>query len=120
MYLVPDGDWVYYSEWKSAGNSKKQDTTDDKFLCRVKKDGSEKQELNSVPSGDINVYNDRVYYTNWTENNIYSMSLDGTDNKKLTDEYGVYINIAFDKLYIVQYDDSNKPVSKSIDLADGE
>lgn len=116
-YVVPDGDWVYYSQWEHTGNSQ-QDSSEvdenDKFLCRVKKDGSIKEVINEIPCGDINVYKDRIYFTNWLENNIYSMNTDGTDIKKLTDSYGVYLNGAGDKLYFVEYDNDKNVLLKNI------
>lgn len=118
-YPVSDGEWIYYSQWKNVGTSKQDDEDvdkNDKFLCRVKTDGSEKQVLHKVPCGDINVYDGRIYFTNWIENNIYSIKTDGSDVKKLSDTYGVYLNAAGGRLYFVEYDENKTPVLKNIPL----
>lgn len=121
-YVVPNEDWVYYSQWKKVGSEEGDDSQtskDDKFLCRVKKDGSVSEVLNELPCGDINVYKDRVYFTNWLENKIYSMNKDGGDIKKVSDSYGVYLNLAGDRLYFAEYDDKKNVTLNNIPI-DGE
>lgn len=115
-YPVPYGDYVYYSRWENTGGSARENEENDKFLCRVSKNGAENTELNTVPSGDINVYKDRVYYTNWLDNTINSVSIDGSNPRLISESYGVYINLAADKLYCVEYDENQKPSLKTMDI----
>lgn len=115
-YPVPQGDYVYYSRWENLDSSAQEESADDKFLCKVSKNGSENIQLNSVPSGDINVYKNRVYFTNWVDNTICSVAEDGSDNQVVSENYGVYLNFAADKLYYIEYDEDQKPTLKTIDL----
>lgn len=115
-YPVPAGDYVYYSRWENIGENAEENTDNDKFLYKVNKNGSENIELNTVPSGDINVYKDRVYYTNWTDNTINSIGIDGSDPQVVSETYGVYLNLAANKLYYVEYDEDKNPSLKTMDI----
>lgn len=118
-YIVPHGEWIYYSQWKYTANSQNngpENDPNDRLLCRIKSDGSENEVIGEHPCGDINIYKDRVYYTDWINNTICSSNLDGSDAKTVTDTYGIYLNAAADKLFFVQYDKDKNASIGSIDI----
>ena len=106
---------MYYSRWEDPQTSQ-EENPEDRYLCRTAKDGSMEEILREAASGDINVYNDKVYFTDWTTNVICRINTDGTEFEQLTEEYGTYINLAGDKLYYVVFDDDYVPTLKSISV----
>jgi hypothetical protein len=115
LYVVADGDWIYFSATKTTEDS---ETKGAGPLCRVKRDGSVTQMLVEGYCADINVYEDKVYYTDIEQKKICRANTDGTEQEVLADVDGMYLNAAYNKLYYLDYDaDSDKDIEiKSIDI----
>lgn len=75
--IVPVDDWIYYTSY--ATNPEK--------ICRVKKDGSDLQELGATAwQSQFNVAGDYVYYTDPEDGRrLYRMDTDGTGKEKICD-----------------------------------
>lgn len=107
LYLnVVDG-WIYYS-----GCPDPEQGFNLNRICRIKTDGSESTVLSECSGGDINIYNNKIYFTDWDNNKITVMNTDGT-NKEIYGDYGTYINIAGDNMFCVHYADVTKEISLS-------
>lgn len=61
-----------------------------------------KQSLTTViedQCADVNVYNDRIYYSDLDKNCVYSCKLDGSDIRQEYDKNGIFLNTADNRLY---------------------
>ncbi len=52
-----------------------------------------------APCADVNVYNERIYYSSLEDNMVYSCDLDGNDIQLVYDNNGIFLNAAGDYLY---------------------
>lgn len=68
----------------------------DKYLQRITD--------HPVNFSSINIVNDLIYYINGNDNNIYSVKLDGTDNKKLNDIDSDELNVTKNQIYYICMD----------------
>jgi len=67
---IADG-WLYY-----------QNRSDGEAIYKIRTDGTERQKLNNNPSKFINLTDDWIYYLT-EENDIYKITINGTDNQWL-------------------------------------
>lgn len=85
-----DGEWIYYYEINTS-------------LYKVRADGSEKLQLNSDKSYNINVSGDWIYYCSNDEGGyIFKIRPDGSEKTQLNDDkscFGYFINITNDWIY---------------------
>lgn len=110
MYINAYKNYLYYSGKKPGENDYIE-----KAVYRQAIAGGEPEKLNDAESGDINVSNDKIYYTDWTTNKIMRMNLDGTENEVYSEIYGTYLNIAGGKLFCVRYIGDNKELTFNIE-----
>lgn len=52
-----------------------------------------------APCADVNVYNDRIYYSSLEDNMVYSCNLDGSDIQLMYDNNGIFLNTSDEDLY---------------------
>ena len=98
--------------------------TDQRKLYRIRKDdGFAKEKLLDVSVGDVNVVQDRIYFSNQDENalkgiGIYSIDVQGGEPEILTDHYPRVMQVVNDWLYFIDYNDDclYKVHSKSREL----
>ena len=110
MYINAYDNYLYYS-----GKIPGTDEYTEKAVYRQPTVGGQPEKLNNAESGDINVYNGKIYYTDWDTNKIMRMNLDGTENEVYSDVYGTYLNIAGGKLFCVRYVGDKKELSFNIE-----
>lgn len=100
--LAEDGEYYYVAN-----------PTDGNKLYRIKKDdGFTKEKLLDVGVGDVNVVNDRIYFSNYDENalygtGIYSMDVNDREPEIITDHYPLTLRAVNDWLYFIDYNDKN-------------
>ncbi|MDR2599231.1 MAG: DUF5050 domain-containing protein [Oscillospiraceae bacterium] len=86
------GDWIYFTEW---GNIQKM-RTDGTNRSRVA------LEYSSVRVGNMTVIGEWIYYTNtMSEQGLYKLKTDGTEDIKLLDGDIRYFNVSDDWIYYV-------------------
>ncbi len=101
-YVV--GDTIYTANSVGGGTIHKRDTN-----------GRNKIAIFSASCRCINIYGDKIYYINQSDNNVYSVDTDGK-NQKMIYEYNLGCdNLVVDKgiLYIIAYDTLIKYDTKS-------
>lgn len=86
--------------------------TDGNKLYRIKKDDSfTKEKLLDVSVGNVNVVNDKAYFSNLDENalqgvGIYSMDIKDGKTEMITDHYPSNLRVVNDWLYFIDCNDS--------------
>ncbi len=78
-----------------------------------------KQSLSTViesPCADLNVYNDRIYYSDLEKNCVYSCKLDGTDIRQEYDKNGIFLNTGGNKLYCFVKEQNKEPFIETVDI----
>ena len=98
MYINAYGNYLYYS-----GKIPGEDAYEKMGVYRQLIAGGEPEMIYEGESGDINVTEDKIYFTDWTENNIMRMDLDGANSEVYDENYGNYLNIAGGKIFCVRY-----------------
>ncbi len=90
-YINATGSYIYYSRM----NHKKEKSKPSVFafrnagLYRINLNGRNTKSLNDNPSGLLNVYGNNVYYQHYTNEDglkFYKVGIDGSGEKKLSDE----------------------------------
>ncbi|MCL2077712.1 MAG: DUF5050 domain-containing protein [Oscillospiraceae bacterium] len=103
-----DGDWIYFT-------NQSKDLEVDRRLFKMREDGSEKTQLNDDWSFYINVANDWVYYSNWTEDGyIYKVRTDGSERTQINSDQSDYVTLVGDWIYYCI------PANKGRDDASGD
>ena len=90
-HLYATDGWLYYI-----------DSTDGYFLCRMRTDGSEDQQLTGedVQVEDMNVVDGWIYYRdNYMGSTLQRMDLEGGNQERVTDEPTMEVNVAGDYIY---------------------
>ncbi|MDR0220652.1 MAG: DUF5050 domain-containing protein [Lachnospiraceae bacterium] len=64
---------------------------------------------NLTNGGLVTIQGERVYYCNSDRNGIYSMNIDGTDIRQLSDDQAAFLNVVGGRLYYENYDESGSP-----------
>lgn len=113
--ILPYGDYLYYMPFDSSDANKTA------RIWRMKKDGTDKQQINSEYTTEYQIYNDRIYFTTLLGSEYYSMNLDGSDVQTVLDFCPSFPWIKDDVLYYYDYanDESFTTQLCAIDL-DGE
>jgi len=86
------GDTIYFVEMEEGR------------ICSISTTGSRFRKLDQQTATDcnlsFNVVDDRIYYSNYNDSgNLYSMKTDGSDDKRLNEEWAIYINILNDRIF---------------------
>ncbi len=96
-------DYIYYVTPPDPQTGEGQD-----YLHRYSLIDGTVDDLLEVPCQDVNIANDRIYYTHIDEGKVYSCDLEGQDIQVEVDERAYFINIAGNRIqYIYKIDDSN-------------
>lgn len=84
-------------------------------ICKIKSNGSEFEKLEEVRVNDLWLYKNRIYYssfTKWSGRNIYSMDMNGEDEKVILEkEDGIEFEVINDKIYVFYYENSHEIIS---------
>lgn len=87
--------WIYYLN--HGLDYRGEDGTilfKDRGLYRMRIDGTEKQLITKDFATYVNVVDNYIYYSNYSDNDrLYRVSIDGTEIEKLNDERSIYINV---------------------------
>ena len=63
---------------------------------------SDQEQIAAVNTSYLNIVGDKIYYSNLDDaRKIYSMNLDGSDNKALNDLRATYVTVVGDKIFFV-------------------
>jgi len=83
----------------------------------MKVDGSDEQKLSDYRVGYMQVYGNRIFFTehNGVDFILHSMKTDGTDKQKLSDDATYEIYVAGGRIYYLNGSDDNKLYSINID-----
>ncbi|MBQ8942637.1 MAG: DUF5050 domain-containing protein [Firmicutes bacterium] len=105
MYLNYYNGYIYFSGSTADGDS---------AMYRQSLETGVPQQLTETASGDINIYNDMVYYTDWDTNQIMVMEPDGGHKTVFDENYGTYINIACGKMFCIRYSEDGSEFTLDI------
>lgn len=73
-------------------------------------DGTDEQVL-AVSAENINVYNDRIYFTSLGDEKVFSCNMEGQDIKEELSENGLYVNVAGNRMIYVLSDGTNVSIN---------
>lgn len=91
-----DGDWIYF--WKQERDIERFDTSVQ--LWRVRRDGTQEQQLTQDFSRAIDYAGDWIYYIDTDDGDIYAASIDGTEEHKIVEcDGGSFIRAIGNWLY---------------------
>ena len=102
QYINVVGDRIYYSNGSN-----------DNHIMTVKTDGSDyrflTEDMSTVNSSSLRVVGNTIYFLGYSENvkGLYSIKIDGTDKKKISDHYPKAINIVDDLIYYINDESGN-------------
>lgn len=98
--IAKQGDWIYFAN-----------AMDDEKLYKMRLDGSEMTLIHGDDHVDyINVIGDWVYYRN--DSNIFKIKIDGTGNKRITDESTANIFVIGNVIYYNSYSGQKISINK--------
>ncbi|HEX3028216.1 MAG TPA: DUF5050 domain-containing protein [Clostridia bacterium] len=103
-YSCINGDWIYLSLYSG--------------VYKMKKDGSEREQLIDSPVSYLNIVGDWIYYSYSDDDEkpgIYKMKPDGSSRKVLTKDETSYINIVDDWMYYINVSDKSAPYKVRLD-----
>ena len=110
-YINVAGEWIYYVNIILKPDIDEdtfgfiEDSYASKSICRIRKDGTQRQELNDDMCGSINITNGWVYYTNESDGScIYKIRTDGTERQKISEDKSFSIVVDGEWIY---YTDAN-------------
>lgn len=66
------------------------------------------------PCADVNVYNDKIYYSSLEDNKVYSCDLNGENQKLVYDNNGIFINTSSDNVYCYVKIENQEPFIEKI------
>lgn len=87
--VAEKGDWIYY-----------RNHSDNDWLYKIKKDGTEKTKIIDDAPYNINVIGDWIYYSNeYYYGHIYKIKTDGTERTPVNEDMTDYIMVKGDWIY---------------------
>ncbi len=110
-YLNYDDGALYYTN-AIAQNHKDGDD----FLYKTDISSGKTDVVVNVPCADVNIADGKIYYKNLKDSKMYCCNINGKDTKEISDEDGVYINIAGNKVFYLIKDEEGNLIVKNKDL----
>lgn len=90
-FVAESGDWIYY-----------RNHSDNDWLYKVKKDGTQKTKVFEDRAENINVIGDWIYYTNYYNYDcMYKVKTDGTGRTQVVGDMTSFITIKGDWIYYI-------------------
>lgn len=113
-YLNYDNGKLYYTNATSETSGATAEYANFIFCYDIETGGV--STVVEAPCADVNVYNDRIYYSSLEDNKVYSCDLDGSDIQLVYDNNGIFLNATDDELYCYVKLQDQEPFIEKVSL----
>ena len=113
-YLNYNDGKLYYTNAANEQNNSDENYVN--FIMCYDISGGGVSTVVEAPCADVNVYNDRIYYSSLEDNMVYSCNLDGSDIQLMYDNNGIFLNTSDEDLYCYVKLQDQEPFIEKVSL----